>query len=77
MGLYHRANLFDAAQNIDDLANVSNELKQLATSFIKFAKDLRLLSSGPEAGFGEIQLPSVQAGSSFFRAKSTRLYQKR
>ncbi|MDT0146244.1 lyase family protein [Priestia aryabhattai] len=69
MGLYHRANLFDAAQNIDDLANVSNELKQLATSFIKFAKDLRLLSSGPEAGFGEIQLPSVQAGSSFFPGK--------
>ncbi|MDW4510010.1 lyase family protein [Priestia megaterium] len=69
MQLYHRANLFDAAQNIDDLADVSNELKQLATSFIKFAKDLRLLSSGPEAGFGEIQLPSVQAGSSFFPGK--------
>ncbi|MFJ7363965.1 lyase family protein [Peribacillus frigoritolerans] len=64
-----RDNLFDAAQNIDDLANVSKQLSLLATSLIKVAKDLRLLSSGPEAGFSEIILPSVQAGSSFFPGK--------
>ncbi|OAH54795.1 MULTISPECIES: lyase family protein [Bacillaceae] len=64
-----RENLFDAAQNIDDLAHMSKQLSLLATSLIKIAKDLRLLSSGPEAGFSEITLPSVQAGSSFFPGK--------
>lgn len=67
--LRQRENLFDAARNMDDLVQVSSELRILATCLIKFAKDLRLLSSGPEAGFGEIQLPSVQAGSSFFPGK--------
>jgi aspartate ammonia-lyase len=67
--LFHRENLFDAAQNIDDLARVSSELRILASCLIKLAKDLRLLSSGPEAGFAEIQLPAVQAGSSFFPGK--------
>lgn len=65
----HRDNLYDAAQNIDDLARVSNELRILASCLIKLAKDLRLLSSGPEAGFAEIKLPAVQAGSSFFPGK--------
>ncbi|MDQ0243692.1 aspartate ammonia-lyase [Bacillus fengqiuensis] len=67
--LSHRENLFDAAQNIDDLARVSSELRILASCLMKTAKDLRLLSSGPEAGFAEIQLPAVQAGSSFFPGK--------
>ncbi|WP_049680239.1 lyase family protein [Peribacillus loiseleuriae] len=69
MDVSKRDNLFDAAQNIDDLAHMSKELSLLATSLIKVAKDLRLLSSGPEAGFAEITLPSVQAGSSFFPGK--------
>ncbi|MEJ9232938.1 aspartate ammonia-lyase [Peribacillus butanolivorans] len=69
MNVTIRANLFDAAQNIDDLAHMSKQLSLLATSLIKVAKDLRLLSSGPEAGFSEITLPSVQAGSSFFPGK--------
>jgi len=67
--LSHRENLYDAAQNIDDLAGVSSELRILASCLLKLAKDLRLLSSGPEAGFAEIQLPAVQAGSSFFPGK--------
>jgi aspartate ammonia-lyase len=67
--LQKRENLFDAAQNIDDLANVSKQLTLLATCLIKIGKDLRLLSSGPEAGFSEIILPSVMAGSSFFPGK--------
>ncbi|MGE7761451.1 lyase family protein [Peribacillus sp. NPDC097895] len=69
MNVKLRDNLFDAAQNIDDLAHMSKQLSLLATSLIKVAKDLRLLSSGPEAGFSEITLPSVQAGSSFFPGK--------
>lgn len=61
--------LIDAAQNIDRLATVSASLATLANACIKFAKDLRLLSSGPSAGFGEITLPAVQEGSSFFPDK--------
>lgn len=64
-----KRNLFDAAQNLDELAQLSAELNLLATGLLKFCKDLRLLSSGPEAGFAELKLPSVQAGSSFFPGK--------
>jgi aspartate ammonia-lyase len=64
-----RPNLYDAAQNIDDLAAVSAQLAMLAEVLIKVAQDLRLLSSGPEGGFGEIILPTVQEGSSIFPGK--------
>jgi aspartate ammonia-lyase len=64
-----RRNLYDAAQNIDDLAAVSAQLAMLAEVLIKVAQDLRLLASGPEGGFGEIILPAVQEGSSFFPGK--------
>ena len=64
-----RPNLYDAAQNIDDLGAVSAELAMLAEVLIKVAQDLRLLSSGPEGGFGEIILPAVQEGSSIFPGK--------
>jgi aspartate ammonia-lyase len=64
-----RPNLYDAAQNIDDLAAVSAQLAMLAEVLIKVAQDLRLLSSGPEGGFGEIILPAVQEGSSIFPGK--------
>jgi len=64
-----RDNLYDAAQNLDDLAAVSAELALSCRLLLKIAKDLRLLSSGPEAGFGELKLPAVQAGSSFFPGK--------
>ena len=64
-----RANLYDAAQNIDDLGAVSAELAMLAEVLIKIAQDLRLLASGPDGGFGEIVLPAVQEGSSFYPGK--------
>jgi aspartate ammonia-lyase len=64
-----RENLFDAAQNSDDIGNVSAQLRLLAQSLIKICKDLRLLSSGPNGGFGEITLPALQEGSSFFHLK--------
>ncbi len=64
-----RENLFDAAQNADDLAAVAAQLGMLAEVLIKVAQDLRLLSSGPRGGFGEIALPAVQEGSSFFAGK--------
>ena len=62
-------NLFDAAQNPDGLVAVSSGLDLLARVLIKAAKDLRLLSSGPEAGLGEIRLPAVQPGSSIMPGK--------
>ncbi len=64
-----RPNLYDAAQNIDDLAAVSAQLALIAEVLIKVAQDLRLLSSGPEGGFGDIILPAVQEGSSIFPGK--------
>ncbi len=64
-----RENLFDAAQNSDDLAAVSAALAQLANGLTKIAQDFRLLSSGPETGFGELVLPRVMEGSSFFPGK--------
>ena len=62
-------NLFDAAQNPDGMVAVSSGLELLARTLIKIAKDLRLLSSGPEAGLGEILLPAVQPGSSIMPGK--------
>jgi aspartate ammonia-lyase len=64
-----RPNLYDAAQNIDDLAAVSAQLAMLAEVLIKIAQDLRILASGPNGGFGEITLPAVQEGSSIFPGK--------
>jgi aspartate ammonia-lyase len=62
-------NLFDAAQNPDELAAVSAALDRLARGLVKIAKDLRLLSSGPEAGIGDICLPAMQPGSSIMPGK--------
>ena len=62
-------NLFDAFQNPDDLAAVSAALDLLARTLIKIAQDLRLLSSGPEAGLNEVVLPAVQPGSSIMPGK--------
>lgn len=64
-----RENLYDAAQYPDDLARASAEVKIIAGILSKFARDLRLLSSGPETGLGELKVPAVQAGSSFFPGK--------
>ncbi|BDH60673.1 aspartate ammonia-lyase [Lysinibacillus sp. PLM2] len=69
LSLERNKNLFDAAQNIDIFIDVSNHLTQLSNAYLKIAKDLRLLSSGPYGGFNEIKLPAVQSGSSFFPGK--------
>ncbi len=69
LALHARANLYDAAQNIDDLGEAAAQLGLLAEILIKVASDLRLLSSGPEGGLGELDLPAVQEGSSFFPGK--------
>jgi aspartate ammonia-lyase len=69
LGLARAENLVEATQNVDALVEVSGLLKTLASSLIKICTDLRLLSSGPEAGLGEIRLPPRQAGSSIMPGK--------
>jgi aspartate ammonia-lyase len=61
--------LYDAAQYSDDLGRLSSEVRLTSAVLVKLAKDLRLLSSGPETGLSELNLPAVQAGSSFFPGK--------
>ncbi len=62
-------NLVEATQDSGDFAEVSGILKRIAVQLSKIAHDLRLLSSGPRAGFGEIQLPPRQPGSSIMPGK--------
>ncbi|HUX60202.1 MAG TPA: lyase family protein, partial [Ignavibacteriaceae bacterium] len=61
--------LIDATQNLDVIVEVHGLIKSGAVSIIKICNDLRLLSSGPQGGFGEINLPSMQAGSSIMPGK--------
>jgi aspartate ammonia-lyase len=69
LGLARAENLVDATQNADVFVEVSGLLKALAATLIKICGDLRLMSSGPEAGLGEIRLPARQAGSSIMPGK--------
>jgi aspartate ammonia-lyase len=62
-------NLVQATQNVDDIVEVSGILKTLATNLYKISGDLRLLSSGPIGGLGEIELPARQVGSSIMPRK--------
>ncbi|MFH1756199.1 MAG: class II fumarate hydratase [Candidatus Latescibacterota bacterium] len=62
-------NLFEAMQNLDAVVEVTGALRVLVTSLTKIANDLRLLSSGPRTGLGEIELPAVQPGSSIMPGK--------
>ncbi|MDJ0357510.1 aspartate ammonia-lyase [Paenarthrobacter sp. PH39-S1] len=61
--------LIEATQDVGGLVQLHSVLKRIAVKLSKVANDLRLLSSGPRAGFGEIQLPPVQAGSSIMPGK--------
>lgn len=61
--------LIDATQNLDGFLQVSSRLKGVATTLSKISNDLRLMSSGPQAGLNEIQLPAQQAGSSIMPGK--------
>ena len=69
IGLARAENLVEATQNADVFVEVSGILKACATTLLKVSGDLRLLSSGPEAGIGEIRLPQRQAGSSIMPGK--------
>jgi aspartate ammonia-lyase len=63
------ANMFYSLQSKFDVASCSSSLRNLALELIKMANDLRLMASGPTAGFGEILIPAVHAGSSIMPGK--------
>lgn len=67
--LVHSENLVEATQDTGAFVMVSSALKRLAVKLSKIANDLRLLSSGPRAGFNEINLPKMQPGSSIMPGK--------
>jgi len=69
LGLSRNENMIDGTQNADVFVEVSGLLKACATTLIKISGDLRLLSSGPRGGIGEIRLPDLQAGSSIMPGK--------
>ncbi|MDR3589268.1 MAG: aspartate ammonia-lyase [Negativicutes bacterium] len=69
IGLARAENMIDVTQNADVFVEVAGLLKALAVNLSKIAHDLRLMSSGPLAGFGEIALPERQAGSSIMPGK--------
>ena len=62
-------NLVEATQDAGSFVQLSGVLKRIAVKLSKICNDLRLLSSGPRAGIGEIALPAVQAGSSIMPGK--------
>ncbi|MCY7411883.1 MAG: aspartate ammonia-lyase [Salinibacterium sp.] len=62
-------NLIEATSDAGIFMTLSGTLKRAAVKLSKICNDLRLLSSGPQAGFGEITLPPRQAGSSIMPGK--------
>jgi aspartate ammonia-lyase len=62
-------NLVEATQDAGAFVQLSGVLKRVAVKLSKTCNDLRLLSSGPRTGLGEINLPPMQAGSSIMPGK--------
>lgn len=69
LNLSQAEDLVGATQNLDGFVAVSGALKTCAVNLSKISNDLRLMSSGPRTGFGEINLPSKQNGSSIMPGK--------
>jgi aspartate ammonia-lyase len=61
--------LIEATSDTGVFVQLSGVLKRTAVKVSKICNDLRLLSSGPQAGFGELRLPARQAGSSIMPGK--------
>jgi aspartate ammonia-lyase len=62
-------NMFYSLQSKLDVSSYSSSLRNLALELIKMANDIRLMASGPVAGFSEILIPPVHAGSSIMPGK--------
>ena len=67
--LVQEKDLIDGTMNIDCFSAVSGAVKSVAMALSKIGNDLRLLSSGPRTGIGEISLPARQNGSSIMPGK--------
>lgn len=67
--IYQATDLIDGTQNLDGFVTLSSCLKTCAVNLSKISNDLRLLSSGPKTGLGEINLPQKQNGSSIMPGK--------
>ncbi|MBI3330952.1 MAG: aspartate ammonia-lyase [Candidatus Omnitrophica bacterium] len=61
--------LMERTQSLADFTRLSGSLRAYALELIRIANDLRLMSSGPHTGLGEIDLPAVQPGSSIMPGK--------
>ena len=68
-GIRETDNHFQSQSTLDAVVHMSGALKTLAVSIMKISNDIRWLGSGPRAGFGEIELPEVQPGSSIMPGK--------
>jgi aspartate ammonia-lyase len=62
-------NMVEATQNLDSVVEVSGLMKNLAVNLLKLSEDIRLLSSGPAGGFGELVITPLQEGSSIMPGK--------
>jgi len=69
LSLNPASNYFEAMQSMAVFTGMSAALRNLAIECIRIANDFRLLASGPNTGFNEIQLPAVQPGSSIMPGK--------
>jgi len=69
LDLKNAKNLVEATQDTGAFVMYSSAIKRLAVKLSKISNDLRLLSSGPRAGFNEINLPPMQPGSSIMPGK--------
>lgn len=63
------ANHFEAQSTVDAPAELSGQLKTIATGLMKIGNDLRWMNSGPNSGIGEIKLEALQPGSSIMPGK--------
>ncbi len=62
-------NKFEALSTCGSIIEIHSVLKYIATSLIKIANDIRMLSSGPRCGIGEIYIPNNEPGSSIMPGK--------
>ncbi|MBC7443808.1 MAG: class II fumarate hydratase [Ramlibacter sp.] len=60
---------FEAQANRDGLVDASGALRTIAVSLTKICNDLRWMGSGPNTGFGELNIPDLQPGSSIMPGK--------
>ena len=67
--LQETSNHFQAQSSLDGVVEMSGQLRSTAVSLVKIANDIRLMGSGPRAGLAELEMPSLQPGSSIMPGK--------